>query len=315
EPRGVGCNDHGRDEVRHRLWARVWFSGRVWRRRVRDRGIDARLRDADRPCRDRVPSRVESGHGDLEAVADFAEPVLVGDAQVLEDELARVGRTKPEFSVQRLASVVLRRALEHERRYPLVAFCRIGLREDEREIGYRAVADPHLPSAQHPAIALTPSTRPKLRRVAADLRLGETEAADQLALAESREPALFLLLGPELEDRELDERDLDRRRRAHRRVGASDLLGDERVRDVVEPNAAVLLRDGPAEKPKRRHLREDVLREGLVAVAFARARRDFFVGEVFRELADRELLWSEVEVHRGESIDSKRNSPRERPAG
>src|SRR5437879_13715369 len=64
--------------------------------------------------------------------------------------------------------------------------------------------------------------------------------------------------------------------------------------------------DGTAEKPKRRHLREDVLREGLVAVAFGRARRDFFVGKVLRELADRELLWREGEVHRGEPIDLKR---------
>src|SRR5438552_17206021 len=94
--------------------SRDWFSERVPCRRVRERGIDARLRDADRPCRDRAPSRVESVYGDLEAAAILSEPVLVGEAHVLDDELAGVGRTKPEVSVQRLASVVVRLALVAE---------------------------------------------------------------------------------------------------------------------------------------------------------------------------------------------------------
>src|SRR5207249_1346355 len=148
-----------------------------------------------------------------------------------------------------------------------------------------------------------------LRRVAADLRLGEPETADELAFAELWQPPLLLVLGAELQDGELDERDLDRERRPHRRVGAADLFGHERVRHVVDADPAVLLRDWPAEEPEGRHLFEHVFREDLVAVALARARRDLSPGEFLRELADLLLLRAEVEVHRAESTERPPCSP------
>src|SRR5712692_3750039 len=47
------------------------------------------------------------------------------------------------------------------------------------------------------------------------------------------------------------------------------------------------------------------MREDLAAIALARARRDLAVGELVRELADRFLLGTEVEIHRAESIDAR----------
>src|SRR5206468_2838410 len=161
----------------------------------------------------------------------------------------------------------------------------------------RPVGDPHLPAAEYPRVAVALRARAQLRRVASDLGLGEAEAADDLALAQRGKPPLLLLLRAEFEDGHLDERDLDGERRAHRRVRAPDLLGDEGVRDEVETDATVFLRHRSAEQTERRHLSEHVLGEDLAPIALARSRRDLLVREILRELADRLLLGSEVEVH------------------
>src|SRR5438552_18515915 len=269
-------------------------------RRVRDGRIDAGLRDADRARGDGVAARIEGTHRDLEALADIAEPARVRHAHVVEDELRRVARAQAELPVEALAPVFLRSALEEERHDPLVAKARIGLREDEREATHAAVADPRLAAAEDPVRSVALRARAELRRVAADLGLGEPEAADELAAAERGQEPLLLGLGAPLEDGELDERDLDRERRADRRVGAADLLGDERVRDVVEAVSAVPLRHWSAEETERGHLLQNVGGERLVPVPLARARHDLPIGEVTRELADRFLFAREVVVHRRE---------------
>src|SRR5207302_217824 len=125
----------------------------------------------------------------------------IGNADVLEDELARIGRAEPALAVERLAPVRLPVPLEDERGDALVLFGCIRLREYQREARHRAVRDPHLASAQHPRVAVALRAGAQLRRVASDLRLGEAKAADDLALAETRQPALFLLLLRELADR------------------------------------------------------------------------------------------------------------------
>src|SRR5438552_18319714 len=210
--------------------------------------------------------------------------------------------------MDRLTPVGLFVPFEEERGDALVLLRRIGLGEDEREVRDRAVADPRLPPAQHPGIAVAPRGGADLGRVAPDLGLGEAEAADEIAFAEAWEVAALLLLGAELQERELDERDLHRERGADRRVDAADLLGDERVRDVVHPHPAVLLRDRPAKEPERGHLLQHLGRELLGAIALAGARRDLPVGAILGELAYLLLLAGEVEVHRRESIEASARS-------
>src|SRR5260221_92055 len=274
------------------------FAERLPLRRVGDRRVDAGLRDADRAGGDRIAARIERAHRDLEALADLAEPVRIRNANVVEDELRRIARAEAELPVEALAPVFLLAPLEEERGDPLVALGRIGLREHEREAAHAAVADPGLAAAQDPIVPVALRARAQLRRVAADLGFGEAEAPDELAAAEGRKELLFLRLGAPLEDRELDERDLDRERRPDRRVRVADLLGHERVRDVVGAVAAVLLRHRTAQEAERRHLLQDVCRERLGPIALARARSDLLLRELARELADLLLLGGEVEVHR-----------------
>src|SRR5512141_1137052 len=114
---------------------------------------------------------------------------------------------KPRAAIRALVAV------EEERGDALVALRRIRVREHERELRHRSVGDPHLAAVDDPVAAVALRRRLKLRRVASHRRLGEPEAADDLAAAEARQPRSLLLLGAPFEDRELDERDLDRERR------------------------------------------------------------------------------------------------------
>ena len=202
--------------------------------------------------------------------------------------------------MDRLRAVRALLAVDEERGDALVALARIDGREHERELRHRAVGDPHLPAVDDPAVAVALRRCLQSRRVAADRRLSEAEARDDLALTKAGEPRALLLFRAPFEDRQLHQRDLHGERRPHRRVRAADLLGDQAVADVVDAHPAVLLGHGSTEESDRRHLFQDVRGELLRAVSLARARRDLAVREVSCELADRFLFGSELEVHRSE---------------
>src|SRR5438093_8056893 len=206
---------------------------RLPRGRVRHGRVDARLREATRPRGDGVAAGVESRHSDLEAFADRTQALAIGDAHVVEDQLARVRRAQSELPVDGLTAVAMGVALEQEGRDPRVSFRRIRLREDEREVRHGAVRYPGLAAAEDPRAAVAPRGRADLRRVTACLGLGETEAPEELSLTQARQVAALLLLGAETQDRERHERDLHRERRPNRGIRAAELLRAERVRRVV----------------------------------------------------------------------------------
>src|SRR5512143_146804 len=118
EPRGLGLDDHVRDHLLHELVARDRLPERLSLQRVGDGCVDRGLRLTDGAGGDGVSPRVERAHRDLEALADLTEPHAVGDAHVLEDELARVRRAKTELVVQAGAPVRALLAIEQERRDP-----------------------------------------------------------------------------------------------------------------------------------------------------------------------------------------------------
>ena len=134
-----------------------------------------------------------------------------------------------------------------------------GLGPDDGDGGLRAVRDPHLGAVQHPAVLGLPRGRDHAAGVRAEVGLGEAEAADLLAGGEQREPVLLLLLGAEGVDRIHHQRALHRGERADAGVAPLELLHDQAVGDVVEPRAAVLLRQVGAEQAQLRHARNQLL--------------------------------------------------------
>ena len=103
---------------------------------------------------------------------------------------------------------------------------------------------------------------------------------------------------PKREDRERRRARVHRDRHPHARVGARELLEHEDVREEVRARAAVLLRDADAHEPELGELREELVREAVLAVPGGGVRRDLRVRELAREPLDLALVGRELEVHR-----------------
>ncbi len=191
---------------------------------------------------------------------------------------------------------------------PLGPDAGLGLGEDHRDVGEVAKGDPHLLAGELPAAVRLLCPGPEVRGVRAGVRLGEAEAAEVLARAELRQPALLLLLGAPVLDRAADERGLHGDDRARRRVAAADLLDDQAVAEVVEAAAAVLLGDRRAQVAHLAEHRRELAVELLVAVVLARALDDLPVDEVARRLRDQLLLVGQVQVHRAPPADGAPSS-------
>jgi hypothetical protein len=147
-------------------------------------------------------------------------------------------------------------------------------------------------------------------RVAAEVGLGQAEAADRLAGRELGEPVFLLLLAPERVDRVHHQAALHRHERAQAAVAALELLVDQARSDIVQSRASVLVRQRGAEHAQLGQLRHDLHREraGLevrhhardVALADPRAHgvahHALVFGELLVELQEIELAES---FHRG----------------
>ena len=76
-----------------------------------------------------------------------------------------------------------------------------------------------------------------------------------------------------------------------------ELLDGDRVGQRVAAAAAVLLREGDAHHAQLAELRDDLVREALLAVELLGHRRDLLLGEVAHGAADEVVVGGEVEVH------------------
>ena len=116
---------------------------------------------------------------------------------------------------------------------------RVGLRPDDREIGNGPVRDPHFGTVEHPVGAVAPRVRPHARRIASEVRLGQTKAADGLPPRHAGKPALFLPFVAETSDREHPERALNGGEAAHARISGFQFQACEAVRNRARARAPV----------------------------------------------------------------------------
>ena len=91
---------------------------------------------------------------------------------------------------------------------------------------------------------------------------------------------------------------MHRDQRPEGRLAALDLLARERLRDEVEPRAAVLLRDHDPEQAELGHALDHAHVQVMVDVVLDRVRQDARVHEVAHGALDQALLVGELEVHR-----------------
>src|SRR5439155_396569 len=173
---------------------------------------------------------------------------------------------------------------------------RVGLREDDERVRDAAVGDELLAAVQHVLVAVALRSRLHGRRIGAAARLRQRVRGDLLARRERRTQPFLLFLGAGHEDRIAAER---LHREDQRRAGASlrNLFdahadGHARARD-----AAVLLGKWDAEDAVLRKELLDVLGILALLVDLGRARRDAILDELTDRVANRDLLFRELEVH------------------
>ena len=133
--------------------------------------------------------------------------------------------------------------------------------------------------------------------VGAGARLGQPERGELLAGGEVGQPLLLLLLGAVEEDRHRPERRVRGHRDRDRRVDPRQLFDRDRIGERVGPGAAVLLRERHAHQPELGQLRDQLVREAVLAVELLGGRRDPLLGELANGGADELVLGREVEVH------------------
>ena len=136
-------------------------------------------------------------------------------------------------------------------------------------------------------------------RVGAGVRLGQTEAADRLAGVHRRQPALLLLLGAPLPDREHRQRALHRDGAADAGVARLELEAGEPVGDRARAGEAVAV-EVHAEEAELAQLRHQLARQDPLLEPVADVRQHVLAHEGAHGVADRPLLVVEQGVDREE---------------
>ena len=184
-----------------------------------------------------------------EAGALLAEQVLLGHLDVVEEQLGGVLGLHADLVEVAAALEALHAALDDEQADALVAGVGVGAADHDHQVGHDAVADEGLRAVEHVVVALVDGRRADALQVAAGAGLGHRDRRDDLAADQAGQPALLLLVGPELRDVGDDDVAVHGEARA---AGADlgHLLGHDRVvAEVLDPGAAVLLVDVEAEQP------------------------------------------------------------------
>ena len=145
--------------------------------RVVERGLEARARGADGAPHDPVARLVQA----RERAAQRRRPPGSGSPPARARPAARARRS-PTRGARACASSPAPRspACRVSTRKPLISPV-VGARPHDRDVGDRAVRDPHLRSVEDPVGAVAARVRAHRTGVGAGVRLGEPEAADRLA--------------------------------------------------------------------------------------------------------------------------------------
>jgi hypothetical protein len=153
------------------------------------------------------------------------------------------------------------------------------------------------------AVAVRPRALEGRRRagpagVGAGAGLGEAVRADDLAARHRDEELVLLGLRPGEMERAAAERGVGRNDEAEGAPDPADLFNGDRVGEVVEAGAALLLGDRDAEPARLAELLDDLDGEAPLALVLVDDRRDLLRHEVADRGAEELVLAREVEVHR-----------------
>ena len=135
---------------------------------------------------DGQPLLGEVGHQVDEGAVQLAEQVLLGDADVVEEQLGGVLGLLADLVEVAAALEALRAALDDEQAEPLRAALGCRLRDDDDQVGEDAVGDERLGAVQQPVVALVLRGGADALEVGAGAGLGHGDGGDDLAASRSR---------------------------------------------------------------------------------------------------------------------------------
>jgi len=274
---------------------------------VFERALVASARRPHRPPHDSETSLIEAAQGALEP-RDAGQEGLTRNPAFVEMQLRRHRCTQRQLPLD-VSGVKTRRAGGNQE----APYSLIGYRPHDCEAGDRAIGDPHLGPAQHPVGAVLSCVGPHAGGVGAGVRLGQPEAADDLARGHPREPFFFLLLGAVGRDREHRERALDRDEAAEAGIRGLELEAGEAVADRIDAGAAVTLQVH-AEEAELAELGCDLARELGALEPLLDSGKQAVDGEAPNGLLEHALLLGE-KCTQAEKVEGIYSGPAHRRVG
>jgi hypothetical protein len=219
-------------------------------------------------------SCVSSPHHRRESLADFAKPIGVGDDDVVEEQLRRVGLIQAYLVEFASPGEAWRSLLHHEKRDALGALIGPGPCGQDDQVSAVTIGDKGLGAVDHPVLAVTNRSGFQRREVGTTRGLGHRDTANQLTRSYSGEPPPLLLLGAKLDNVRRAHVGMYREARRHAEAERGDFLGHHGIEpEVVRAGSAKLFWNGQAEKAEAASLLPDVPGDTLLREHLFLARR------------------------------------------
>ena len=255
--------------------------------RVAERVLERGIGEADAAGRDVDPAELEPGHDLDKAVAlRAADQATLRHAVVLEEQLGGIAAVVAEL-LQPAADPEARPLLGEEQRHAAMARRGVGIGLDqERKAGaFDRVGDPGLGAIDHVLVAGADGAGADRLQVGAAVRLGQRQAAAQLATGKARQEMPLLRLGAEALDQ--GRHDQVRIEGARQRdPGLRDQRDHAGIGRGRHAEAAVARRDGRAEQAERLHLLDHRSRVDVVVLELQHLRADVALQPLVERIQD-----------------------------
>ena len=265
--------------------------------RVLDSLVDSALAQAQGLRGDADPAAVQGLHGDLEALALFAQQILLGNDAVLKDQVAGGGAADAHLLLVLAGGEAGEVLLHDEGRDAVVALGLVSHGEHHEGIGHVAVGDEALGTVEDVVVALQHRQGLLAGGVCAGVGLGQAEGTDLLAGEQVGQILPLLLLGAVLKDGGAAQGSVGRNDNSSGAADLGQLLHAHGVGQNVAAGAAVLLGEVNTHHPQLGHLLDGLHGEPLLFVDLLSQRLHFVLGEFTVHLPEHLLLVCQMKIH------------------